>query len=166
MDKWKKVMSTFNNMMNDKARRREIVLYLIIGILTTLVNLLVFGVFTLVYPSGKVLLPTILWFNTPLYWYYIASILAWIAAVVFAYAGNKLYVFQTRNLSRNALLKEITSFFGARVLSLLIFDLAGLSLCIQVFGMKDFTAKLVMNVLVIIFNYMASKLVIFKKKEQ
>ena len=157
-------MEAFKSLMNDKERRREIILYLVFGILTTVVNLLVYGGLILVVPPRQVLSEAVLWFHVPVYWYYIASVLAWIAAVTFAYVGNKLYVFRTRNLGRYELLKEIASFFGARVLSLLLFDLAGLALCIQVLDMNEFIAKLAMNVLVVIFNYAASKLVIFKKK--
>ncbi len=157
-------MEAFKSLMNDKERRREIILYLVFGILTTGVNLLVYGGLILVVPPRQVLWESVLWFHVPVYWYYIASVLAWIAAVTFAYVGNKLYVFRTRNLERYELLKEIASFFGARVLSLLLFDLAGLALCIQVLDMNEFIAKLAMNVLVVIFNYVASKLVIFKKK--
>jgi putative flippase GtrA len=156
-------MEKIRTLLNDKERRREIILYLVFGVLTTVVNLLVYGLILWVQPK-RVLFEYILWFHTPLYWYYVASIIAWIIAVAFAYIGNKLYVFRSRNLTRRELTQEILSFFGARVLSLLLFDLAGLSLLIQVFAMNEFIAKLIMNVLVIIFNYVASKLVIFKKK--
>ena len=157
-------MNAFKSLLSDKERRREIILYLVFGILTTVVNLLVYGGLILAVPPKQILSDYVLWFHVPLYWYYIASTLAWIVAVTFAYVGNKLYVFRTRNLQRYALLKEIAAFFGARVMSLLLFDLAGLALCIQVLRMDEFIAKLVMNVLVVIFNYVASKLVIFKKK--
>ena len=157
-------MEKIKMLMNDKARRREIILYLVFGVLTTVVNLLVYGGLILAVPPKHVLLKSILWLQTPLYWYYITSILAWIAAVTFAYVGNKLFVFKSRNLARRELTKEALSFFGARVLSLVLFDLAGLSLLIQVFAMDEFIAKLIMNMLVIIFNYVASKRVIFKQK--
>jgi putative flippase GtrA len=157
-------MEKIRTLLNDKERRREIILYLVFGVLTTLVNLLVYGGLILAVQPKHVLFEYILWFHAPLYWYYVASIIAWIVAVAFAYIGNKLYVFRSRNLTRKELTQEILSFFGARVLSLLLFDLAGLSLLIQVFAMNEFIAKLIMNVLVVIFNYVASKLVIFKKK--
>jgi len=157
-------MEKIKTLLNDKARRREIILYLVFGVLTTIMNLLVYGGLILAVPPQYMLLKSILWFQTPLYWFYVASIIAWVIAVTFAYVGNKLFVFQSTDLSRKELTREVLSFFGARVLSLLLFDLAGLSLCIQVFTMNEFTAKLLMNVLVIIFNYVASKMVIFKKK--
>ncbi len=157
-------MNAFKSIMNDKERRREIILYLVFGILTTLVNLLVYGGLILIVPPRQILSEYVLGFHAPVYWYNIASTIAWIVAVTFAYVGNKLYVFRTRNLQRYELLREIASFFGARVLSLLLFDLAGLSMCVELFHMNEFIAKLAMNVLVVIFNYVASKLVIFKKK--
>ncbi len=157
-------MEKIKALLNDKERRREILLYLVFGVLTTIVNLLVYGGLILAVQPKRILTEYILWFHTPLYWYSVASIIAWIVAVTFAYVGNKLYVFRSRNLTRRELIQEVLSFFGARVLSLLLFDLAGLSLLIQVFYMDEFIAKLIMNILVIIFNYVASKLVIFKKK--
>ena len=157
-------MEKIKPLLNDRKRLREIILYLVFGMLTTLVNLLVYGGLVLAVQSQYILSQYILWFRTPLYWYYVASTIAWIVAVIFAYVGNKLFVFKSRNLPRRALTQEALSFFGARVLSLLLFDLMGLSLCIQVLGLNDFIAKLFMNVLVVIFNYAASKLVIFKKK--
>ena len=157
-------MNAFKSLMNDKERRREIILYLIVGILTTIVNLIVYGGRILALPPKHILSQAVLWFHVPVYWYYIASIIAWVMAVAFAYVGNKLYVFRSRGLSKIEQLREIASFFGARVMSLLLFDLAGLSLCIQLLGINEFLSKLIMNVMVIIFNYVASKLVIFKKK--
>jgi putative flippase GtrA len=157
-------MEKIKTLLNDRDRRREIILYLVFGVLTTVVNLLVYGGLILAVEPKRVLFEYILWFQTPLYWYSVASVIAWVAAVTFAYVGNKLYVFRSRNLSRRELVQEVLSFFGARVLSLLLFDLAGLSLLIQAFNMDEFLAKLIMNILVIIFNYFASKLVIFKKK--
>ena len=157
-------MEKMKALLNDRARRREIMLYLVFGILTTLVNLLVYGGLILLVPPKQVLAARILWFSAPLYWLYIASVSAWVVAVSFAYVGNKLFVFKSKGLARRQLVQEALSFFGARVLSLLLFDLAGLSLLIEVFGMNEFAAKVVMNILVILFNYFASKLVIFKKK--
>jgi putative flippase GtrA len=158
-------MEKIKTLMSDKARMREIILYLVFGVLTTVVNLAVYGGLVLLIPSQRILAQQILFIPTHLYWYQVASVIAWLAAVAFAYAGNKIFVFKSRHLSRWELVMEATSFFGARALSLLLFDLAGLSLCVQVFHMGDFTAKLLMNVLVVVFNYVASKLVIFRKKE-
>lgn len=157
-------MEKLKGLMGNKARRREILLYLVFGGLTTLVNLLVYGVLLLIIQPQQVLSQTILGIPEPLKWYQAASAIAWIAAVTFAYISNKLYVFQSRNLSRRELIQEVSSFFGARMMSLLLFDLAGLSLCVQALHMNEFIAKVAMNVLVIVFNYVASKLVIFKKK--
>lgn len=159
-------MEKIKALFNDKARMREVILYLVFGALTTLVNLAVYGGLVLAVPSSQVLLGTGAKGSLSIYWYQVASVIAWIAAVSFAYGTNKVFVFQSRHLHGLALLKEAAAFFGARVLSLLLFDLAGLTLCVQAFHMGDFAAKLLMNVLVIIFNYVASKLVIFRKKGQ
>ncbi len=163
-------MEKIKTLLNDKERRREIILYLVFGALTTAVNMLAFSGLILVIPSKRLVIEWILGLNIPIFWYQIANVLAWIVAVSFAYAGNKLFVFKSRNLSRREFVQEALSFFGARVLSLLLFDLAGMSLCVYIFHIEEsnfwgFTiAKFSMNVLVVIFNYVASKLVIFKKK--
>ena len=154
-------MEKIQSLLGDKARRREMILSLIFGIFTTVVNLAVYHLLTVAVAADTVILAGT---PVPVYWFQVASVLAWIAAVSFAYVGNKLFVFQSRNLSRTALWKEAASFFGARVLSLILFDLALMSFCVRVLDMNDFLAKLLMNVLVVIFNYVASKLVIFKKK--
>lgn len=158
-------MEKIKALLEDKARLREIILYLIFGVLTTAVNLAVYGGLVLLVPAKRILAQHILFIPARLYWFQAASAIAWVVAVAFAYAGNKIFVFKSRHLTRRELLMEASSFFGARVLSLLLFDLAGLSLCVQVFHMGDFAAKLVMNVLVVIFNYVASKLVIFRRRE-
>ncbi len=157
-------MEKLKVLMGNKERRREILLYLVFGGLTTLVNLLVYGGLLLIIQPQQVVSQTILGIPEPLKWYQAASAIAWVAAVTFAYVSNKLFVFQSRDLSRRELIQEVSSFFGARMMSFLLFDLAGLSLCVQALHMNEFIAKLVMNVLVIVFNYVASRLVIFKKK--
>ncbi len=155
-------MEKIRTLLNDKARRREIILYLVFGVLTTLVNLVAYYLLTAAVAPDVLVAEKVI--GLPIYWFQVASVLSWIVAVSFAYAGNKLFVFQSRHLSRGALAREISSFFGARVLSLVLFDVAGMSLFVRVLRMDDFMAKLLMNVLVVIFNYVASKLVIFKKK--
>lgn len=141
-----------------KANRpsREAWLYLIFGVLTTLVNFIVFRAFELA--LGERL-------------YLAANAIAWAAAVAFAYVTNKLIVFRAHAKSPRALLFELLEFIGARVLSLGIEEL-GLLLLIDVCGFRDFSfgfisgsliAKLILAVIVVIVNYVLSKLVIFKK---
>ncbi len=135
-------------LLNDRARITELILYVFFGVLTTLINLVCYWAFR----------------NLLGIQYQVSSVLAWIVAVLFAFVVNKLVVFRSKSMERGLLLREASSFFGARLISLILFDVAGLWLCVDVFGMDDIFAKLVMNVMVVIFNYIASKLVIFQKK--
>lgn len=124
---------------------REMWLYLFFGALTTLVNIVSYKLITLVGID-----------------YMISNIIAWILAVIFAYITNKLFVFASVTDTKSALLKEIGSFFLARVLSLGI-DMVIMYLGVSVLKLDDMLVKVLDNVIVIIANYLMSKLFIFKK---
>ncbi len=144
-------------LLKDKARMRELVLYVVAGALTTAVNWLVYLAVTTVlgldgYGRGE---------STYTLIANIGSIAAWVLSVLFAFFINKKFVFQSQEKKLGAW-KEFSLFVSARVLSYLLFDLALFTVCLYL--MDDKIAKLLMNVLVIVFNYAASKLVIFKKR--
>ena len=96
-----------------------------------------------------------------------ANIPAWIISVFFAYITNKIFVFESKTNDAKGLLKEIGSFFMARVATLGMEEVltwAGLAL----FGDGDLATaiiKIVCQVMVIVANYVFSKLIIFKKKD-
>lgn len=145
-----------------KLFNRETISYLFFGVLTTLVNLAVFWVL------NKLLGEDLALFN---------NAVAFVAAVIFAYITNKLFVFESKSWSPETLRKEIPSFIGARLFSfgleeLLLwiskdviqvsrFSVTGLGLVIG--GLM--IAKLLISVLVVILNYVFSKLFIFKQKK-
>lgn len=81
---------------------------------------------------------------------------------MFAFITNKLIVFKSKDLTAKVILKEGFSFMGARIMSLLI-DMVILYVAVDLMGMNDLIIKLVSNVIVIIINYILSKLFIFKK---
>lgn len=124
----------------------EKISYLIFGGFTTLINLVSYWFFAYV-----------LNFN-----YMIASIFAWVFAVAFAFITNKLFVFKSYSKNLSTLLKETISFFTFRILSLFM-DLGTMFLCVQIIKMHSLIAKIIANIIVIIFNYFASKFIIFKK---
>ncbi len=142
---------------------KELIIYVVFGVATTVVNLLVFKLSNMA--LGEEL-------------YLVSNIIAWIAAVVFAYITNKLWVFESKSWSAKVLAKEIPSFFAARVFSFIIEE-AGLflfvdilkfeTLKIDVFGIVTIgghmIAKIILGVIVVILNYLFSKLFIFKKKD-
>lgn len=124
----------------------EVVGYLVFGVLTTLVNIAAFAVL-----SGRMRIPEL-----------VANVIAWLLSVLFAYVTNRLFVFQSKARSAGALLREAGLFFAARLLSLGI-DEGGMALCLYVLHWDKMLAKVLMNVIVVILNYFASKLLIFRK---
>lgn len=126
----------------------EIINYLIVGVLTTVVSLVTYYlcVLTILDPNKALELQ-------------IANIISWVCAVLFAFITNKLFVFKSKNKN---LLKEITSFVSARVLTLLI-DMLIMFIMVTVMGINDKISKIVVQVAVTILNYVFSKLFVFKK---
>mgnify|MGYP002860757218 CR=1 FL=1 len=126
---------------------RETVTYLIFGVLTTVVNWVVYYGLTLLGVN-----------------YLASQVIAWVAAVIFAYLTNRRYVFQSRVTDAAGVLKEFFLFVGARVLSFLIETLI-LWLFVEKAGFSELIVKIPASVLTVILNYLFSKLFIFKKKE-
>lgn len=127
---------------------REIMLYLLFGVLTTIVNYVSYYLFTR-YLQLDVLL---------------ANGLAWVLSVIFAYITNKIYVFQSKTTSLSDLGKEFMLFISARIGSG-VFDMLIVYLFVDIFGMSDLIIKLISNVVVIIANWAISKIFIFKGQE-
>ena len=129
------------------TKYKSLIMYAIFGGLTTVVNMVSY------YLSYNVLhIP-----NVP------STIIAWILAVLFAFITNKLWVFDSPSFDKQTLLHEIPTFFGAR-LATGILDVVIMYLAVDVAHMNPTVWKLISNVLVIIINYVASKLIIFRKK--
>lgn len=154
------MMEKIKALLNNKEKMRELITYVIFGVLTTLVNWLVYlgitkGFAMDSYAEGS--LPYMIIINA-------AQILGWILSVLFAYFTNKKFVFHSETNAKNGAWKEFILFVSARIASLLIFDLALFNI-LHLLGVNDKVDKLVMNVLVVIFNYVASRYVVFKKKQ-
>ncbi|MDR1210272.1 MAG: GtrA family protein [Clostridiales bacterium] len=91
-----------------------------------------------------------------------ATAVSWILAVSVAFVTNKLFVFESRSWRRSALARELPPFFAARALSYFIDE--GLTiLCIGILGWNEPLVKIMNNVIIVAFNYIASKFVIFRK---
>lgn len=126
---------------------RETILYLVFGVVTTLVNLVVFQVC-----DSLLRLP-----------WEISNIISWVLAVLVAFFTNKIFVFKSKDMVLKTLLWEFSTFSGARVFSLLV-EYAALWLLIDLLFVKKFISKIIVNVIVIVINYVFSKLIIFKKR--
>jgi len=141
---------------------KELILYVIFGVLTTIVNYAVyFGCKALHLP------------------YQPATVIAWIAAVAFAYITNRIWVFESKTCGAKAIIKEIVLFVGARLFSLvleLIIMFIGMDLLSagertiilldKTLPLGEFITKTVAQIVIIVSNYIFSKLVIFRKKRE
>lgn len=121
---------------------RELVLYVIFGTFTFFVNLITYFLFQ-----------SVLGIN-----YLISNILAWFFSVLFAYITNRIWVFESKSPN---ILKEASLFFGGRIFSGAV-DTALMYLFIDVLTLGNAFSKIVVQVIVIILNYIFSKLIVFK----
>ena len=126
----------------------EIIAYVFFGGLTTLVNIVVFFVMNDIFHIH----------------YLIAKAAAWLASVLFAYVTNRTWVFKSKCRGAAAIIKEMSLFVGARVMSGLG-DMLIMFVCIDIVHFLSLVAKIFSNVFVVIFNYVFSKLVIFRNKK-
>lgn len=130
---------------------KEIINYLIVGVLTTVVSLGVYYacVLTFLDPENAIQLQ-------------VANIISWVAAVTFAYFTNRKFVFESKNPD---ILKEASAFVGARVATLLM-DMLCMFIMVTCMGWSDKIAKLVVQVIVTVANYVFSKIFVFRKKDK
>lgn len=125
----------------------EVLSYLIFGVLTTVVNYLVYlPVYNILGLSAA-----------------LSNAIAWVVAVAFAYLTNKPFVFKSHDWSAKTVIPELTKFVGCRVASGAAETLI-LLITVDILHWNGNVWKLVTSVLVVVMNYIASKLVVFKKK--
>ena len=89
----------------------------------------------------------------------IANVTSWIACVTFAYVTNKKYVFKSSNKS---LKKEATQFYLSRIATLLL-DMSLMFILVSVCHFNDKIMKILVQIIVVLGNYIISKLIVFKK---
>jgi putative flippase GtrA len=130
---------------NLDKRLKETLNYLIVGFLTTVVSIVSYYLLRLVIDSIT-----------------ICTVLSWILAVCFAYITNRVFVFQSKNTNY---IKEIIDFVGSRIFSLLV-ELAVMLLLTKIFKIDDKIAKIIVQFIVVVLNYVTMKLFVFKKKEK
>lgn len=129
-------------------KHKEVIMYLIFGVLTTVVSLVSYYLLTsfLLNPNSALQLQ-------------IANIISWILSVAFAYVTNRKYVFESKSCDY---VKEVTSFVGGRVATLFM-DMLIMFIFVTILNLNDKLFKLVSQVLVIVANYIISKLFVFKR---
>lgn len=126
---------------------KEFLVYAFFGVCTTLIN---WGSYYLCYNIFHI--PNVA-----------ATIIAWILAVIFAFITNKIWVFDSKSFKKSVVFRELLTFFVSRIATGVL-DVAIMYFAVDAFAMNSTVWKLISNVLVIIINYVLSKLVIFKNK--
>lgn len=121
--------------------------YLVCGALATVVNIAVYSLFFYLFKLDNAS----------------SNVVAWVVAAIFAYVTNKFIVFDTKVNSNSKLLKEIVSFFSCRLFTLVI-DEAIMIITVDKLGLNGLLMKVIANIVVIILNFVLSKLIIFKKE--
>lgn len=124
----------------------DVIAYLFFGVCTTVVNIAFYWL--MAYPFK---FPTIF-----------STVVAWIVSVLFAYVTNRKWVFHSSANGAKEIIKEIGSFFSCRLATGFV-DLGCMWIFVDILNFNDVVIKILSNVLVIILNYIASKLFIFRK---
>ena len=125
---------------------QDILSYLFFGVMTTVVNYLVYlPCYNLLGLGGSV-----------------SNMIAWVFAVAFAYLTNKPFVFKSHDWSKQTVIPELTKFVGSRIFSGVL-ETGIIFVTVDVLAFDGIIMKLVTSVLVVIINYVASKLLVFKK---
>ena len=128
--------------MIKKILNKETILYLIFGICTTILNIIIYRGLTLLKID-----------------YLVSTILAWFISVVFAFITNKIFVFENHN---KKFLSLFAQFFSSRILTGGV-DVFIMFISVDILCFNDFIVKIISNILIIIINYLLSKMFIFKK---
>lgn len=126
---------------------RDVVIYLFFGVLTTAVDYVV----SFVCHYGLGISETV------------STVIAWAAAVIFAYLTNKSWVFHSHDWSVKTVLPEFAKFTGSRVFSGVLVTVC-IAVTVEMLGWNFVVMKIATSVLNIVLNYIASKLLVFKKQ--
>lgn len=132
-----------------KNKAKEIIFYLIFGVLTTAVNIVVYFI------CSRFLYLEVLSSN----------IIAWLLSVLFAYITNRKFVFKSIAEEISTIFKECIHFFLGR-LGTGILDTVIMFVSVDLFAFNDVMMKVLTNIIVIVLNYLISKLLVFRTKEE
>lgn len=143
----RKILSVFPKFIQDFYDRHEsVLLYLIVGALTTAVSLV------------TQYIPKLMGFPTE-----VNTTVSWICAVTFAFFTNKVWVFKNESNTKKDWLGQAAAFYGARLVTYFL-ELGFMILTVRVLSQNEYIMKLIAQVFILIINYLFSKLVIFRKK--
>ncbi len=139
---------------------KEIISYVFWGVMTTAVSFITYSLFTLLFTAFLDTAAAI----------FISNGLSWVCAVLFAFITNKLWVFDSKSFEKAVVVPEFLKFLSSRIATGVL-EMAGLPLLVYLglggalFGIEGLVAKIVINIIVIVLNYVFSKLLIFKKNK-
>lgn len=141
---------------------KEIIMYLAFGVLTTFVSWGSYALFEMLlglFITNVIVLSTV------------ANVLSWVIAVLFAFITNKLWVFESKSWKGSTLIKELSAFVGSRLLTGVL-EWFGVPLLMligldqPILGIEGMLAKILISVIVVILNYILSKLLVFKNNKK
>ena len=128
---------------------KEVISYLFFGVLTTAVDFVSYYILTRVFRLDEG----------------VSNVLAQFFAILFAYVTNKLFVFEDKTNDFKSLIIQFGKFFSLRLVTLVLNSVMFI-IMIDKLGINDIVTKVIVSVIVIILNYVFSKLIVFKGKEK
>lgn len=144
-----KILNIFPKFIRDFYYKHEsVMLYLIVGAMTTAVSLI------------TQYIPLLMGFPTE-----VNTTVSWICAVTFAFFTNKVWVFKNESRTKADWIKQSAAFYGGRLTTYFL-ELAFMSFTVRVLHQNEYVMKLIAQVFILIINYLFSKLVVFGKKRK
>ena len=137
-----------NNIKELFKKYREIIMYIIIGVCTTLVNLITY---TIMYKYLNIDIN-------------VSNVVSIISAIIFAYFTNRIFVFESKNNTIQEITAEIIKFISARIVTMII-EVVGVYVLVVMNHNDEFIGKLKVQVIVLVLNYIMSKFIVFKKSK-
>lgn len=129
------------NLKKTFNKHEEIIKYIIVGVLTTIVSIISYAVFR-----------QIMYYNA-------ATVLSWVCAVTFAYFTNRTFVFKSQNQNKKG---EFLKFISSRLATLLM-EIIFMFIMVDLIKIEDMIAKIIVQFIILVSNYILSKLFVFKK---
>lgn len=137
-------------------KNKEVLMYLFFGVLTTAVSFLTAGISKCLLEgmgAGSGIVSTV------------STVFSWVCAVTFAYVTNRIWVFDSDAHGAKSIAAEAASFYGGRVFTLLV-EMFMMWLGYTIIKGNYWVTKIIANVVVLVLNYIISKLLVFRKKKQ
>ena len=156
------------------TKYKELILYFVFGVGTTIISFLTYYIFRWIFPDEGSVPSWLRWiFNITSAFGTESStalpvILSWVFSVTFAFLTNRVYVFESKARSFGRVMGETVMFYLSRIFTLLV-DLVIMFLLVDLTGIDnalyEFAAKVFSNCVVLVLNYILSKVIVFRKKK-